>query len=204
MSVTFKGSFNLILGCMFSSKTSELMKRYRRHVIGGKKCIAIKYKYDTRYDADMVINHDGIKIDAIACEHLIEVDDMVVGYDVVCVDEIQFYKDAHVFCEKWANEGKIVEACGLSGTFNRTPFPVISRLVPLAEDIVVLKAVYAGTGESASFTKLLVSKGVQNDIELIGGADKYRPVTRYEHYGGDRMKHDVMIVRELNEVFGSE
>src|SRR3972149_2403345 len=120
------GSFNLILGSMFSGKTSLLISRSNRYSLAGKKCLMIKYKNDIRYDKYKVVSHDNISIKALVCEYLMEVDHIVSNYDVILIDEIQFYKDAPIFCDKWANEGKIVEACGLNGTFDRKPFEIIS------------------------------------------------------------------------------
>ena len=96
----YTGQINLILGSMFSGKTSELVRRYNRHTIGGRKCLMIKFKRDTRYDDEAVVTHDKIKIKAFVCEYLYEADDEVVNYDVICIDELQFYKDAHIMCDK--------------------------------------------------------------------------------------------------------
>ena len=62
-------------------------------------------------------------------------------YDVICIDEIQFYPDNVEFCEKMANAGKIVEACGLSGNYLREPFPNVSLLISKADDVQFLTAV---------------------------------------------------------------
>ncbi|AYV76886.1 MAG: thymidine kinase [Barrevirus sp.] len=173
-------SLNLILGNMFSGKTSELIRRYNRYSIGNKKCLMIKYKNDTRYDPFMIVTHDNIKIKAIVCEFLYEADIIISNYDVICIDEVQFYKDANIFCDKWANQGKTVEACGLNGTFNRTQFPIISNLIPLAENITFLKAICKESGEEATFTQLNTdTDGLNKETnELIGGSDKYGAVDR--------------------------
>ena len=62
-----------------------------------------------------------------------QVDNIIQDYDVVCIDEVQFYPDSSIFCDKWANQGKIVEASGLNGDFKRQPFEQISKLIPLAD-----------------------------------------------------------------------
>ena len=171
------GQINLILGCMFSGKTSELVRRYNRHTIGGRKCLMIKYKKDTRYDDEAVVTHDKIKIKAFVCEYLYEADHLVNQYDVICVDELQFYKDADIICDKWANNGKIIEACGLNGTFNRTPFPVISNIIPLAENITFLKAVCKETGKDAVYSHINIDVH-DSSTEIIGGDEKYDAVDR--------------------------
>jgi thymidine kinase len=160
---------------MFSGKSTELIRRYNRYTLGNKKCIMIKYKNDCRYDPLMIVTHDNIKIKAIVCEFLYEADQIIKEYDVICIDEVQFYKDAHIFCDKWANQGQIVEACGLNGTFNRTEFPIISQLIPLADNITFLKAICKETGNEAVFSQLNTdSTGLNKETnELIGGSDKY-------------------------------
>ena len=165
---------------MFSGKTSELISRYNRYTIGKKKCLMIKYKNDTRYDKNMIVTHDGIKISAVVCKNLYEVDHKINNYDVICIDEVQFYKDADIFCDKWATENnKIVEACGLNSTFERKPFPIISNLIPLVEDITFLTAICKENGNDAVYSKRLIDDKKE---ELIGGSDVYSAVDRETYF----------------------
>lgn len=205
--LTYKGTFNLILGSMWSGKTSELVRRYQRYSIVGKKCLMIKYKNDIRYNESMVVTHDKIKVEALACEYLYEADDIIKNFDIVCIDEVQFYKDAHIFIDKWANMGKIVEACGLTGTFNRTPFPIISKLVPLAENLTFLKAVCRETGNDAVFTHIHINpseyihvNASENELELIGGAEKYSAVDRQTYYK-NKSFYTFDLIKEFMEIY---
>ena len=43
------GKLNIILGPMYSGKSTMLLSRYRRYKLGNKKCILIKYANDNRY-----------------------------------------------------------------------------------------------------------------------------------------------------------
>lgn len=175
------GKINLILGCMFSGKTSELLRRYKRYKIGGKKVIMIKYENDNRYSETCVTSHDGEKIKSHKCSKLKDVDSLVKKYNVVFVDEIQFFDDAIKYVEKWANSNLIVELTGLSGTFDRKPWPIISELVPKVEDIIYLQAICKTNGKNASFTKL---KKKETNIKKIniGGSEKYEAVDRSEFF----------------------
>lgn len=199
-SYTFDGRFNLILGPMWSGKTSELLKRYRRSVISNKKCVMIKYKNDTRYDNTMVVTHDGLKINALVCEYLVEVDKAVENYDVICIDEVQFYKDAHIFIDKWANSGKIIDACGLNGDFKRKCFNVISKLIPLADDIIYLRAICKETGNDAPYTgiNIVVKDGVN---EIIGGSELYSSMDRKTFYKNKSFYNIELITEYLNIYF---
>lgn len=175
----YSGKINLIIGCMFSSKTSTLISRYKKYSIGGKKCIMIKNGMDTRYDENCISTHDLIKMNAIKCIDLSELDNIIKDYDVILIDEIQFFKDADQICDKWANDGHIIEASGLNGTSDRKPFDIISKLIPLAENITFLTAVCQNNGNDASFTKRLVDN---KNIVLIGGTDIYTAVDRKNYF----------------------
>ena len=187
------GSINLILGPMFSGKTSELINRYNKYTIGGKKCLMVKYRGDVRYDTEKIVSHNNISVKAVVCELLHEIESYVTNVDVICIDEIQFYKDAHIFCDKWANQGKIIEACGLNGNFERKPFEVISKLIPQMESCLFLKAVCRVNGNDASFTKRLNNK---TEEEIIGGSEMYSAVDRKNYFTGTE---DIDIRNKLTE-----
>ena len=192
----YEGKINLILGPMFSGKTNELINIYNRYIIGGKKCTMIKYKGDIRYDEKMITTHDNKKIEGIICKFLYQVDHLVRDYDVICIDEIQFYKDANIFCEKWTNEyNLIVVACGLNGTFDRKPFPIINKLLPLVDNIKFLKAVCRETGKAAIYSQLDIEVNNYTD-EIIGGSEKYSAVDRktfFKNYNLEKYYRETFI-----------
>jgi thymidine kinase len=169
------GKLNLIIGCMFSSKTSTLITRGTRYKLGGKKCIFIKYKNDIRYSKDEIATHDHKFYDAIPAINLADVETYIQSYDVVLIDEVQFYPDAAIYCDKWANEGKIVEACGLSGDFQRKPFEQISLLISLADSVTHVVAVDKNNGQDAAFTHRHTNDTTQ---VVIGGENIYEAFSR--------------------------
>jgi thymidine kinase len=165
---------------MYSNKTSQVINAYNRHIIGGRKCILVKYSNDTRYSNDKVITHSGIALQTTAvCNYLFKIDHFVRDYDVICIDEIQFYPDAAIFCDKWANEGLIIEAGGLGGTFERKSFDVITELIPRAEQIIWNQAVCRENGNEASFSMRTSS---EKEVQIIGGTDKYEAVDRKNYF----------------------
>ena len=54
----FKGMLELIIGPMFAGKSTELLRRVKRHAISGKSCLYVKYAADTRYDTSCIATHD--------------------------------------------------------------------------------------------------------------------------------------------------
>ncbi|MGH1334493.1 MAG: thymidine kinase [Aureispira sp.] len=175
------GKLNLIIGPMFSGKSTILLTRYRRYQIAGKRCLLVKYAKDRRYDGseEMLITHDQLSYKATSCHQLEDIKSLVKNYDVVCIDEIQFYPDASHYCDLWANQGKIVEVCGLNGDYRRQPFAQISLLIPLAEHISFVTAVCRDTGGEAPFTMRLSNESEQ---EVIGSTDKYQAVSRERYF----------------------
>lgn len=169
------GKLNVIIGPMYSGKTSELLSRYFRYKVAGKKCLLIKFENDDRYEKDKIVTHNLFKQDAITCNKLEIYDNKVKDYDIILIDEIQFYPDAHIFCDKWANEGKIIEASGLNGDYRRKPFEQISLLIPLCDNIKHLVAVDKKDGNDAPFTCRLSD---DNQQTLIGGNDIYQAMNR--------------------------
>ena len=171
------GFITLIIGPLFSGKTTTLRDLCERYTIAGKKCLLIKYLSDNRYSKDKIITHSGLECNQITINtKLLEnIDQTVHNYDIIGIDEIQFYEDAPKYCDKWANNGLIVICAGLNGTFERKEFPIISKLIPLTEKIIQKHAVCRETGYNATFSYRLSNN--KNVID-IGGSDKYIAVDR--------------------------
>jgi thymidine kinase len=97
------------------------------------------------------------------------------NYDVVAIDEGQFFPDIVEVSERLANEGVVVVIAALDGTFQRKPFGHILSLVPMAEQVIKLSAVCIECGSEAAFTRRTVDS---QEVELIGGEESYKPVCR--------------------------
>ena len=141
-----------------------------------------QYAADTRYDSDVgatgaLVTHDRAAFTALPVSRLTDPEQQAfaASFDVIGIDEAQFFPDAVSAAEVWANGGKLVIASCLIGDFRRRPFNSILDLLPLAECITKLTAVCTACGADASFTRRL---GFETDVELIGGADKYTAACR--------------------------
>lgn len=160
---------------MFSGKTTELMRRMKRYQIANYNCLVIKYANDTRYDKEALATHDKQTLPATSAVTLLPMVGEASEYDVIGVDEGQFFPDVVTFCEQMADRGKTVIVAALDGTYQRKGFGNILELVPLAESVVKLTAVCMQCYGEASFTK---RKGAETAVEVIGGADKYLATCR--------------------------
>ena len=109
---------------------------------------------------------------------LADLNDDWLNYDVIGVDEGQFFDDIVEFSEKAANTGKIVIISSLQGTFLRGAFPNILTLIPKCEKIKKLTAICKLCKQNASFTFRTASKDCQT---MIGGENMYMPLCRDCH-----------------------
>ena len=58
-----KGYLSVILGCMFSGKTSKLISIYKHNKLAEISTCVVNYIDDTRYDKKLMSTHDGVKIE---------------------------------------------------------------------------------------------------------------------------------------------
>lgn len=169
-------SIDLLCGPMFSGKTSGMYSKVERHHIANRRCLIVKFLGDNRWDCEGLRTHRGdtrTDIDIVAAMMLSEVD--VEKYDVVGIDEVQFFPDAvEVACE-WADNGKIIICAGLDSDVKRRPFPITTHLVSKCDTVVKLLAV-CNCSADALFTKLL--EGEATDEINIGGKEKYTACCR--------------------------
>ena len=169
-------SIHIWTGCMFSGKTSELIRTARYHEVKfKKKVLYVKYTKDNRYSATNIISHNSLwKATAHSVSNLSEV--KVDSYDIIAIDEGQFFSDLVEYCEAWAQDGKVVLVSGLVSDFQRNAFQNVLGLIPKAEEIHSLYAVRDKCNGHAYFTFKRL-EGNEKQIE-IGGKELYIPLCR--------------------------
>jgi len=168
------GWFGVIYGPMFSQKTSEAILRLRRRKsspYGNKTCM-VRFKIDTRYSSELVVSHDGMEIESISTETLTEIFDFLLEYDMIGIDEAQFFPDAYDVIFKLVVEyNKYVVAAALDTDFKGRPFNHVGDLISIADYVEKRTAVCKACGSENG----IYSKRIGNDTELIviGGHAEY-------------------------------
>lgn len=161
---------------MFAGKTSELLRQIRRYHVACKRCLIIRHESDLRYSSDSVVTHDKQAMKAVSTTELLTLSELVSNYDVVGIDEGQFFSDLVPAVKHFIDLGKIVVISALDGDYKREPFGHVLELVPLADNVTKLKAIcglcYVN---EAPFTKRITEETSQT---CVGGADKYVAVCR--------------------------
>jgi thymidine kinase len=172
-------SLTIIIGPMYSGKSSELIHRIN---LSQNSKLVINHISDTRYDKNNIVSHNGLKYSCISLENL---EDLFTNYhnlfihnldniEDIFIDEAQFFKDIYnVVWSLVVNMNKNVFISGLDGDFQIQPFKSrMLELIPLATEIIKLKSQCYICKKSASFSKRLSN---QKEQILIGKQNIYQP-----------------------------
>lgn len=199
---------------MFGGKSNLLMNDYIKCSLAKKKCLLIKYLEDNRYnncithDSNYSVSKDkviykSVVLNDFICKYLMEADGIVNGYDIIFIDEIQFFKDNFIFCEKWANQGKDIVLAGLISTFERKLFSGMDKLIPLVEYININSAVCIDNGNEAYFS--MRTNNDKNET-IIGDDDIYKAVDRKTYYQDDevKIKNYLEMINEFNNIYNAK
>ena len=194
-----EGKIELIIGPMFSGKSTRLIGLIRKYTYKAKKTIMIKFFADKRYsEKSEVVTHDLLKYDSIDCKNLREHFDKIKAYDVIGIDEGQFFPDLVEVCEELALMKKTIIVAALNGDFRMEPFPVVAKLISKADKIKLLKAYCFNCHKDAKFTLRIVQS---NETVLIGAGEAYKPACRECHvfFSKQREKGNLNIDKILKE-----
>jgi thymidine kinase len=169
----------IIMGNMFSGKTSELIRRLKRYRIIGKKIVVINSTKDTRSPEEVLKTHDGIEFPCIKVGHISHciVKQSFCDAEIVAIDEAQFFKNLKDFVDMCLFLGKSVILAGLDGDYQQKKFGEVLDCIPMASDVVKLSALCMDcrNGTPGPFTKRIVQS---DELELVGGKDMYKAVCR--------------------------
>ncbi len=179
------GSIEIIMGCMWSGKSTEIIRIAKRYKSINKKVLIIKNDKDNRYNYSdsYVVSHDQEKVSCVNRSELLPLfkDEIYNNSEIIIIEEAQFFPDLYEFSIKSAdNFNKKLVIVGLDGDYQRKPFGDILNLIPHSEKVSKLNALckICNNGTLANFTKRCVSNKNQ---ELVGSDDSYIAVCR-EHF----------------------
>ena len=186
------GKIQVIIGPMFSGKTTEMSRRLNRHIVKHPResVLVIKSNLDNRFNSktnkDKIVSRDGIIFDYPTVEvktslmktlvnNISNIGNIFGGKLLIAVDEAQFFPDLTEFCDYVSSTLKIdMIVSGLNSDANRKEFgQILSGVIPIASQVDLLKAICMNDGckEDASFTERIVSS---NQTIIIGDTESYR------------------------------
>jgi len=188
------GYLEIIIGPMFSGKTSRLVEIYNQCNFCNISVAVINHCIDNRYDNELLSTHDKIMIPCIKTERLfdvwteyIDIDNIdivprikdkfkVATSDVILINEGQFFPDLEEFVKRLLTEDKQVYICGLDGDFERKKFGQVLDLIPLCDKVHKLTSLCSLCKNG---TKGIFSMRLTNEKEqTVVGSENYIPVCR--------------------------
>ena len=91
------GRIEVIYGPMFSGKSSELIRKVKRYSFAKKNCLVVNFANDNRYSSEPTVNtHDSVQMHARKVHKLQEIEKEFHLYDVIAIDEGQFFQDVNI------------------------------------------------------------------------------------------------------------
>ena len=165
---------NIIIGPMLSGKTTEMIRIINRLRTLNLKVLVINYEEDKRYSYTHMCTHDKLSTESEFIKDLKTVN--YSNYDVICINEGQFFTGLVDFCKEVIKNNKSVYVAALDGDYKQEKFGEVLDLIPLCNNITKLTAfcTVCNDGTRACFTKRLVDSKEQKLI----GTEEYTAVCR--------------------------
>jgi|SRR6056300_1270937 len=174
------GYLKIIIGPMFSGKTSSLIDIYKK-IDNNSQAIVINHSSDKRYtDKNELVSHDGIKIPCFNFNKIRDMYDLESDFNnikYILINEAQFFEDliemVTILVEKYKMN---VYLAGLDGDYQKHKFGCILDLIPFSDEVIKLNA-KCNCGLPAPF-----SMRITDEIEQVSvGTNNYRPTCRNCH-----------------------
>ena len=194
------GYLKVIMGCMFSGKTTFIIfSEANKWRSIGKRVIIINYAEDVRYSKeDKVFTHDEYSVDCVMVHNFTpELTEQIKDYDVVLINEGQFFTNLVNTVNEWCDKmKKIVIVAGLDGDFRRGEFGEMLQLIPNCDKVKKLKAYceMCRDGTRAIFTWKICNNTNTDDVKEVG-VDQYIPLCR-RHYNEERACSELLNVNK--------
>ena len=177
---------DLIVGPMYSAKSSRLIESVNRGLIGGKKLLAVRPRRDARVTQPLITSRFGdMQVPAQLVAHSREILTLMTpDTDIVAIDESQFFDPEIVEVVYSIRRSARVVASGLNRDFRGLPFGPIPQLLAMASTITLLSAICSVCGEDAEYSQRLTkgqpSSAFTEDILIEGqqANDLYEPRCR--------------------------
>jgi len=181
-SASGSGYLELILGSMFSGKTSYLLEIYKKSMFCNIPIAVINYAADDRYTTEsMLSTHDKQMIPCILANTVYDAIsnnlDAITRAETILINEGQFFPDIEEQVRILVEQShKRVYICGLDGDFERKPIGRILQLIPFCDEVIKLKSLCSncrdGTPGIFSF------RTTREMDQVVIGSSNYIPLCR--------------------------
>jgi len=193
------GRLDIIIGTMFSGKTTYLLSEIAKLAELNYKILYINIDFDDR-STNVFSTHnpffdnhvDFIKKESInknvkMLKSRLLKDIEIESIDIIIIDEAHFFEDLVTFVNLCLEKRKYIIVGGLQADFAGRKFGKILDLIPICTDIKRLNAYCSECAKTKNCRIAIYSKKITKSRKNIdiGGSDKYIPVCR-EHYNDEK------------------
>lgn len=187
-----EGQLDLVIGTMFSGKTTYILSQIAKMAELNYSILYINIEFDTRSEnifsthnpffdthKDFVKKESITKnVSMIKTKNLLDLN--IIDKDVIIIDESHFFDDLIEFVNKCLDNDKYVIVSGLIADFKGNKFGKTLDLIPICSNVKRLHAYCAECAKNkicciATYSKRIVKCKKSIDI---GGSEKYIPVCR--------------------------
>lgn len=184
-SIHGEGYLEIILGPMFSGKTSKLIDIYKQYRFCNIDVLVVNHAEDNRYDETKMTTHDGSKIECekwsnlteFMNQHAVQLMDETSSVAIL-INEGQFFPDLLESVKRLVEVYKAhVYVCGLDGDFKREQFGQLIHLIPFCDKVYKLTSLCVQCRDG---TKAIFSHRITNETDqmMIGSSESYVPLCR--------------------------
>lgn len=180
-----KGYLGIIIGPMFSGKTTRLIQLYKTRTYIQKNVVVLNYSGDTRYSSDKLSTHDGIQIPCLFIDNIKDcwINSNNINYtsvhsaDTILINEAQMFTNLmETVIDMVECSNKEVFICGLDGDFKRQEFGDILKLLPFCDEVEKLSSLCADCKDG---TPALFSYRISQETQqIVVGSSNYKPLCR--------------------------
>jgi len=198
------GKLDIILGTMFSGKTSYMISKISFFADLGFKILYLNIEFDNRSESAFSTHNPFINakeyaqkgniqknVTMLKIKNLQNLQIDLNNFDIVIIDEAHFFEDLVDFTKKLLDAKKYVIVGSLIADFKGNKFGNVYDLIPLCDDVIRLQAYCGICATEKRYRVAIYSKRMSESEETIeiGGSEKYIPVCR-EHFSDQNIKKE--------------
>ena len=140
----------VITGCMFAGKTTELINRLKAIK---ENYILVKPIIDNRDSGNLISTHSGIEEKAIRVNRLSDIFHQLDKIEVVGIDEAQFFKKSIIQDLDYLKSKNIkIILAGLEKDYLNKPFGLMQEIIRISDTVIRLTATCNQCGSDATYS----------------------------------------------------
>ena len=173
----------LIIGPMFSGKTSKLITNYNCLInskFSSKNILVINHTFDTRYSQKFLATHNNVT--DIECEmfqnlsHITPTFIKKNDYKAILINEGQFFKDIYNWVKIISKSDLDTEIIisGLDADYKQEPFGDFLNIIPYCRSVEKLTSICSVCYKKQA--EMTIRTSENKDQVVIGNQDIYKPI----------------------------